>query len=126
MFNRVAGDSETDTKFNLILDFHSGDPSSYPSVANDPLERAIVDLFTDSDPLTWELATLSFVAPAGSTYVALQLSANEDVFNDTSGIEFDGQYADAVTLEIVPEPSTASLLALGVVGLAVRRRMAQT
>lgn len=115
-FNRVAGDTETDTLFQLILDFHAGDPSAFPTVANDPLERAVIDLSSDADPSTWELVALSALAPTGSTYVALQVNAIENIRNDTEGIEFAGHYADGVTL--IPEPSTALLLGFGLAGLS--------
>jgi len=101
-FNRVAGEAETDDAFLLVFDFYAGDPSDYPSVANSPLEKAFVELFSDSDPSTWELAVLSSVAPPGSTYAAIQVNAGENVVNDSAGIELDGHYADAVTLEINP------------------------
>ena len=63
-FNRVAGDAETDTDFAVVIDFYSGEPSDYLTVANNPLDHDASRVLSDSDPTTWETATLSIVAPA--------------------------------------------------------------
>lgn len=101
-FNRVAGDAETDTDFAVVIGFYSGEPSDYPTVANSPLDQDDSRVLSDSDPTTWETTSLSIVAPALADYVAIQLVASENVVNDTSGTEFHGHYADAVTLAVNP------------------------
>ena len=65
-----------------------------------------------------------FVGPASTTYenqdfASLGLNVGSFTWSwDTTG----GGNADSITLNIVPEPSTAALTALGLIGLASRRR----
>lgn len=101
LFNRVAGDAETDTAFALDVRARSGTPGSFSDLA---LVTSVVN--SDSDPLTWEQGTASLILPTGTRFVQLELDAFENVFNDTSNPEFDGHYADAVTVEatVIPEP----------------------
>lgn len=103
LFNRVAGDAQTDTDFALDVRARSGTPSSFNNLA---LNTSVVD--SDSDPLTWELAKVSFLLPVGTRFIQLELDAFENVFNDTSNPEFDGHYADDVTVAVttVPEPAS--------------------
>lgn len=54
-----------------------------------------------------------FALPSQTTFVALGLFIYEDVYNDNYYPEFDGHFADAVFVEIVPEPATLILFALG-------------
>ncbi|MDP6547322.1 MAG: PEP-CTERM sorting domain-containing protein, partial [Phycisphaerae bacterium] len=81
-----------------------------------------VDNFIVSDGglATWERASVELLLPTGTDYIGIDIYADENIHNDTSGIEFDGHYADAVTVSVTPEPATLSLLALG--GLAILRR----
>jgi len=61
--------------------------------------------------------------PSGTTYLALRLTARENILNNSSGTEFHGHYADDVTLDVVPEASTLALMGLGLaVGLLFTRR----
>ncbi len=120
--NRIAGDGSTDDQFFLQLLAFDGLPSAFPStsfgaaLASTPL----AGLSSDADPATWErLSTDLLTIPSGTTYLAIYLVASENVFNDVSGLEFDGHYADGVVF--TPEPASASLLLAGLVLLARRR-----
>ena len=66
--------------------------------------------------------------PTNADYLAVRVTASENIFNDNSFPEFDGHYADNVSLQVnnaVPGPCSFALLGLGA-GLAgwMRRRKA--
>ena len=120
LFNRIVGDSQTDTRFGVKLLAFNCDPSAYATKREaGEFEYVFFDLFSDADPATWEVVEAEMPLPADTTFIALQLQAIEDVYNDSHGTEFDGHYADRAYLTIVPEPATLGLLALG--GLAMLR-----
>lgn len=123
-FNRVAGDAQTDTAFGIQIYAHQGNPSSYPSNRENGwwLLNKRADIFTDADPATWEQSQLFTLLPTNTTYIAIQMTAYENIYNDTSGIEFDGHFVDQVSLQITPEPATVVLLGVG--GLMLRKRRA--
>lgn len=56
-------------------------------------------------------------------YIALGVAATENVVNGAVDPEFDGHYADIVTLSfrLIPEPKTVSLLAAALLGLGTER-----
>jgi hypothetical protein len=78
-------------------------------------------MFTDSDTSTWEMAATQLLIPTNTDFLAIQVLAIEDVYNDTFGTEFDGHYCDMVTLKIVPEPATLGLLLFGAALLRKRK-----
>ncbi len=123
-FNRVLGDSQTDTEFRIQIYAFAGNPDSFWSqyMGDEDLAHVSESFFTDGDVTTWELAAAELILPANTDFVAVGLRSIENIFNDDdiSGVAFDGHYADAVTLNIVPEPGTVLLLALG--GLALLRK----
>ncbi len=122
-FNRVEGNDNTDTLFEVRIDAYSGTPASKTKLAS-----AVGTIFSDGDLNTWEQAVASLTLPTGTTFVGIRISSRENVSDDTFGVEFDGHYADNVNLTLytgipVPEPST--LLLLGPVllaGAAFRKR----
>lgn len=93
--NRVAGDSETDTAFKLIVYACSGLPSQFNPTAA-PLDSLAAWIFSDANPGTWEhLAINGFLVPAGTSYLAIGVMAFENVSKNDSP-EFDGHYVDDV------------------------------
>ena len=114
-FNRIAGDATTHWGFQLALYAYDGDPSEFPGI---PLVTEYTHLNSDSDLGTWESLTTTIpLLPSNTTYLAVGVFATRNIAND---FEFDGHYADAVSLTVTPEPATLSLLALG--GLALIRK----
>jgi hypothetical protein len=97
--NRVAGDSQTDTEFSIRISAHSGSPSSFPTYIYQALAEAQNSIVTDSDPATWEKVGVSLSGiPANTTYLAIGIWANENVYDDCSDPEFDGHYGDEIKL----------------------------
>ena len=129
-FNRIAGDSQTDTQFVLSAHALDGLPDAFDD--NSPsappfLASASATIFSDADLSTWEFAMANLSVPSGTTYLGITLSARENVFNDTTAPELDGHYVDNVilTTHVIPEPSIlalAALAALGLLGMGYRRR----
>ncbi|MHC4721055.1 MAG: hypothetical protein ACYSYT_11380 [Planctomycetota bacterium] len=100
-FNRVMGDANTDTEFLIELLAYAGDPSTFPSQFNSS-ELAIANhtVYTDGDPATWELARACLVLPTNTDFLVVRIASVENVYNNYSGTEFDGHYADAVSATI--------------------------
>jgi len=118
-FNRVAYDNETDTEFKIRIIALTGAPSGFHPLGN--VLAVFSEYFaTDENSSTWEKFETELSLPDNTSYVAICISAMENIHNDMSGVEFDGHYADCVSLEVVPEPTTISLIALGCA--LIRRR----
>lgn len=109
-FNRVLGDIETDTEFNVDLLFYNS--ASVPTNINHYISFHQSELFADGDVNTWEELTNVARVPTTATYVGVQVAAVENVANDVSGIEFDGHYADLVRVQLISAPNVISLLVL--------------
>ena len=129
-FNRVAGDSQTDTDFAVLIIACSGSPFQSPSImaGQSWLSHTMGTISTDGALGTWEFGSIDTIIPAGTDFIAVELRAIENIFNDTSGTEFDGHYADTVTLNvsIVPVPATILLLGSGLIGLLGLRRKSRS
>ncbi len=123
-FNRVAGDAQTDTEFVIRIDAFAGLARQYETLKKNELYLAysLEAIYSDADINTWEIAMTNLEIPVGTDFLAIQVVAIENVYNDTSHPEFDGHYCDMVSLEIVPEPATLSLLALGTVLLRRKKQ----
>ena len=121
-FNRVQFDLQTDTEFAVCIAAFQGDIDNYVNLARDGLELAMIEssILTDSDIATWEMAQAQMIIPSNADFLAIQVIAYENIFNDYSGVEFDGHYCDQVSLEIIPEPATLFLTLLG--GVFLRRK----
>lgn len=126
-FNRIAGDAQTDTHFGMVLMAYDGSPSTFPTRwVSDGYDSSLAweadDIYSDSDPLLWEEVSCSLHLPTDTTFLVVKIAADEDIFNDYSYPELDGHYADASSVEIVPEPGTICLLGFGILGLLRRRK----
>ena len=123
-FNRVCGDSQTDTGFGVRVYAFAGAPGSLLTqvVGGTHLDVIGNGIGTDGDPSTWEMVSTSLLLPTGTDFLAVRLAASENVFNDGIHPEFDGHYADLVSANIIPEPATLLLLSVGFLGLTRYRR----
>jgi hypothetical protein len=120
-FNRIAGDAYTDTKFALEISACTGDLSNFNGNYSF-IDTQEVIFFSDSDSQTWEQVTADLLIPANTDYLAINIAAGEDIYNDGTYPEFDGHYADAVSIEIVPEPATIGLFSLGLILLRKKNK----
>jgi hypothetical protein len=101
----------------FALDFYNG--ATLISSAELDLEAAGLG---GPDPgLNWELFTVSAVAPAGTTTVRARGSMIDGAFFQDPG---QALVTDQWTLAAVPEPSSAILAAVALMGLVARRRTA--
>jgi len=116
-FNRVAGNAQTDTQFIVEIDAYSGSPSGFPDTGL--LASTSTNLFSDSNPSTWEPATASLSVPTGTSYLAVLVAAYQNVAMTSP--PFDGHYADAAVLG-VPEPGACALAWIGLAIATTRCR----
>jgi len=117
LVNRIQFDSQTDTAISMQLHIRSGTPTSFTD-----LTAPSAGVSSDSTLATWETVALSDIPlPTTTTYVMLELLAREDVFNDATNPEFDGHYADAVSLmlTVVPEPTGLVLVMSALMSVVV-------
>lgn len=124
-FNRVAGDPETDTGFSVTIYAFDGtisgwSPGGYTQVASG-------SVYADSDMSTWEQAGVTLLLDSSIDFIAIRISAGENITNDSSYPEFDGHYADNISFTLqetaVPVPASLLLLSAGIIGLSgIRRR----
>jgi hypothetical protein len=101
-FNRIAGDDQTDTNFGLNLSAYAGEPNTFPSqYKNSELATVSNGLISDGNLASWERVETELVLPAEADFIVIRITASENIVNDFNAIEFDGHYADSVSLEIV-------------------------
>jgi hypothetical protein len=110
-FNRIAGDSETDTHFYCDIRAMSGAPSSFASQINNYVGYAYGGVYSDGDSGTWESVDAELVIPPEADYLGIGVCASENIRNNSTLPEFDGHYGDAAWLVIevwgsVPEGAT--------------------
>ena len=70
-------------------------------------------------PGTWLPLTATIMLPSGTDYVAIEIAAAENIFDDTTGTEFDGYYADGVTVEFSNVNFVPTIPAWGLAALAL-------
>ena len=97
--NRVAGDPQTDTEFDIWIAGFAGIPANFnPTIANPAvrLKVASSSLLSDGNPQTWErVSVLLENIPIATTYLAIGIWARENRSPDSSP-ELGVQYGDAV------------------------------
>lgn len=123
VFNRIAGDAQTEPQFAISIRAYSGLASAFPGVAELPLADATAYLMSDGDPLTWEILRATLPLPSSTTYVGVRVAARETINDSPIASEFAGHYADQTTLDLqaVPEPASLGLLGSGIAALLIRR-----
>ncbi|MGH7724609.1 MAG: hypothetical protein ACREOU_04200, partial [Candidatus Eiseniibacteriota bacterium] len=100
--NRIAGDAQTDSEFRIEIYAYSGSPASFPAQFTvSELATAFQSLVTDGNPATWQTVSVDLTLPPTTTFVAIIVSAAENVFNDAVNPEFDGHYADVASFSVV-------------------------
>ena len=102
--NRVAGDAETDTRFDLRVLAFPGAPAGFPADYPPPSGQ-IRSVTINSTAGSWQQLQVQFdVLPVGTRYVAVEIYPYEDVVDDGAIPEFDGHYADDVSLVLTRLP----------------------
>ena len=98
-FNRVSGKG-VDTEFRVVIAALDGDPATYPTgcgTVRPALVSTSASIFSDDDLQTWETAATTLVVPEGATFLAVIVSAQENVIDDDTP-PFAGHFADDVRL----------------------------
>ena len=105
--NRIEHDSQTDTAFGVLIAAYDGSVSTFSAIRDSPLSFVQSIIETDGDTATWQKVTAELLLPTSAKFVQFRVFAAENVFNDSSGIEFDGHYGDDATLTITTIPIPA-------------------
>ena len=92
-FNRIGA---TDSEFLIELTGYNGTPSNPGSVTTTRGQS----LITGGNLATWELLSNYIDLPPGTTMVAVGVIARENITNNPSSPEFDGNYADGLQLSV--------------------------
>ncbi len=102
--NRVSGDAETDTRFDLRVLVFPGTPAGFPA-DYPPAAGQIRSTTINAEAGSWQQLQVQFdVVPAGTRYVAVEIYPYEDVVDDGELPEFDGHYADDISLVLTELP----------------------
>jgi hypothetical protein len=101
LFNRVTGDVNTDTRFDLRVHAFPGTPAGFPT--DYPSPTAMGDSVITSGNL-WQPITVTGMLPLGTRYLAVEIYAYENIQNDLTDPEFDGHYADDLSLILTRLP----------------------
>jgi hypothetical protein len=100
LFNRVAGDADTDRRFTVDVYAFTGGPNTVRAAisAQGWVARGFQNLTTDANLATWESERVVVPIPAGTRTLTLRVVAVEDVKDDAVMPEFDGHYMDDARL----------------------------
>jgi hypothetical protein len=110
--NRIAGDEQTDNRFNLRLSVLNELPNGVDDTIDTHYDStASRSIDTDANPNTWENLSVRLEVNPMSRFVSLEVSALENIFNDThTSDELDGHYLDDLNLTLLKPPTPAPLL----------------
>ncbi len=99
LFNRIQVDHQTDTLMGVVMRNFDGPVSSHGTMMQNEqfFMRGNRYIMADSDINTWERTTAVMPLHTDTNLISIQISTNENIYNDTSYPEFDGHYADQVT-----------------------------
>jgi hypothetical protein len=97
-FNRVVGDAQTDTRFDLRVLTFTGVPATFPTDYASPAHVTSGSVLATAN--AWQAVNLTDVLPVGTRYVAVEIYAYENIQDDAADPEFDGHYADDVSLTL--------------------------
>lgn len=110
-FNRVTGDAETDTSFAISLFAYAGIPETFPEQWNySELAQVSGSVISEDNPISWESVQVTLPLPTVTDFVVIRISATENIFNDITGDEFDGHFADNIQFQVIPGPAAILLL----------------
>lgn len=98
----------------VIISFYTGNSPGGPTGFLSSFSSALV-LAGDT---TWEQIQNTGTIPVGTRYILSDLAFR----NDAGAMGGNPGFVDAASLDIVPEPSSMTLLALGATSLLLRRR----
>lgn len=121
-FNRAVGTLpvQSDSMFTVrILSFSSATNALNLS---SPTLTSTASFLSDANPFTWQNLGTKITLPITTTHIAVQLEAEENVFNNLTGPEFSGHFADNAGFQVMPAPGAAVLLGLGGLMMSRRRR----
>ncbi len=102
---------DADTQFAVALLAYDGAPATFSTgcgAVRPALDSSTVTILSDANPATWESLSTDLVIPEGATFLAVILSANENV-NSTDTPAFDGHFADDVVVTFTSRCNDADL-----------------
>jgi hypothetical protein len=105
-FYRAPNAETTDDRFDLRLGAFRGVPSEFPLSFAAPSGVRLADEVSSvvASPARWTQAQRAFTIPAGARYIVVEIYAYENRVNDATFPEFDGHYADDISLVLRRAP----------------------
>ena len=92
---------DIDTEFRIGIDAFAGSPANYPNTNYiSRIDSVLVMFDSDSDISTWEMISAELQVPPGTEYICIIISARENNENDGTNPEFDGHFADNVSVDL--------------------------
>lgn len=99
-FHRVVGGATTDRRFDLRVHAFDGAAADVPARYTSNSALALQSASVTIDGTAWTPAQAALALPAGTRFVLVEIYAFEDVVNDAVAPEFEGHYADDVSLTL--------------------------
>lgn len=121
LVNRIPQNAAGNIDTAFYIQMYAFSNLANAQLLNSPTASLSTSLLSDANPVSWEPLSLTLNLPTSTQYLGFRIGTVENVFNDSSGTEFDGHFGDMARLTIVPAPGAAALAGLGGL-LAFRRR----